>query len=127
MSSDIEYYLRDRLVSLKGRAKRRGITCTITVADLLRVYKEQDGFCFYTDIKMLTVKGSGKLPNGLSVDRVHPTKGYEPDNFVLCTNKANNVKSNLNYPELAAWISSWYKRLEQKFPLFTVSVVMGGP
>jgi transposase len=106
---------RFRVNVLKCRAKRLGIPCNLTIPLVEQMFAEQNGLCFYTDRPMdisVCRKKRGPSPNSMSVDKIYPEEGYVVGNVVLCTHKANQVKSNLTMPELAAWIPGWYARLQ---------------
>ena len=55
--------------------------------------------------------GQGPSPHSLSIDRIIPQLGYTPGNVVLCTNRANMVKSDLTLAEIKQWLPSWYTRI----------------
>jgi hypothetical protein len=48
----------------------------------------------------------------MSIDRVYGDKGYAPGNIVLCSRRANVIKSNLTLNELRRWIPSWYAKVQ---------------
>jgi hypothetical protein len=76
-------YWNARFAAIYNRAKRRGLECTITVQDLIDCYIRQNGLCYYT----------GELMIIDSVDRLDNTKGYIPENIVMCERKVNSSKS----------------------------------
>jgi len=88
------------MASIRGRAKDRGIECTIQESDI--VIPET---CPYLGIKLLaqTSQGNGKgktLPNSASVDRIDPTKGYVQGNIQVISHLANRMKSNATLDQL---------------------------
>jgi hypothetical protein len=108
---DIESYLKLRMQTVKARAKECLCPCTITFQDLLTQLKKQRGKCFYTDITLEPVMGRGKHPHGLSVDRLDCSKGYVLGNVVLCSNRANTIKSDQTLSELEQWMPTWYQKI----------------
>jgi hypothetical protein len=114
LASSVEAWFKYRYSSFKTTARKSGITFTITREELCGMFEEQKGLCFYTDVPMRTDTGLGWNPNALSLDKVVPEKGYIPGNVVLCTRRANTVKSDLTLEEMKLWMPPWYKRLEEK-------------
>ncbi|WNM73046.1 HNH endonuclease [Streptomyces phage Persimmon] len=111
----------DKVSKLKARAKELGIDFDLTAKDLEDLWNKQGGKCFYMDIPMEIGWGKGLKPNSASVDKVLPWKGYTKDNVVLCTTRANTIKSNLDMNELSKYIPSWWQKLYDAFPPGTVS------
>jgi hypothetical protein len=88
---------RFRWLSARTRAKRKNITFDITVEDLERIYKEQDGKCFYSDITMSIVpEDMDKKHYSMSVERIDSARGYTYDNVVLLCCVVNNMKNDLS-------------------------------
>ena len=110
--SDPVVFLRKRVNDTASRVKKQGVIFTLTVEEVLKIYEEQQGRCFYTDEPMtLSVRSSHQLRHTLSFDRVVPSLGYIASNVVLCTYKANAVKQDLTLTELQNWIPGWHARL----------------
>ncbi len=86
-------WAKRRLSSCRGRAKRKGIPCTITQRDVLELLPK-DLKCPVLGIKMQrgNRKDHSKSP---SLDEVVPGKGYVPGNVVVVSNKANTWKSSM--------------------------------
>lgn len=112
MSNDLEYFFRDRLVTIRSRAAVYQVFCYLEVHHLMEIYERQQGKCFYTGVPLNLHRGTKKLPDGLSVDRIDNMGPYTSRNVVLCTNKANTVKSNLTMDEIREWLPGWYGRIE---------------
>jgi hypothetical protein len=85
----------------RGRARKRGLSFTITVDDI--VIPE---FCPALGLR-LTI-GSGKLcDSSPSLDRLVPERGYVAGNVAVISHKANRIKNNATTAELiklAAWL-----------------------
>lgn len=104
-------FLRDRYFRLRARCLKSGIPFDLAEDELDRLYNEQDGKCFYTDIPM-TYEARGKPErHSLSIDKIEPHHGYVMGNVVLCINKANTVKSDLTLAEICDWLPGWYSRI----------------
>ena len=106
-------FLQDRLNTMKKRSEKKGWECIITAEHLLDQLEKQDGKCVYTGFEMRTIYGQGRSPLSLSVDRVDPRFGYIIGNVVLCTLRANTIKSDMNPTEFQEWLPSWYNRLQE--------------
>ena len=85
---------RSRYRTLEGRAgalarsaSTRGKE-TITGADVLKLYEQQNGLCYYTGQKMSSTGGN----EAFSLDRVDSSKPYTVDNLVLCCWVVNQMK-----------------------------------
>ncbi len=81
----LEEYWEKRLVAIKQNAKRRKISCRITVADLMACWSRQEGHCFYT----------GKPMKIGSVDRIDNERGYSPTNIIMCERYVNIFRGDI--------------------------------
>lgn len=88
-----------RMASYRRRASLKGLMCNLTPKFLVELFKKQEGKCYYSGILLdwnnFGIGKNKKNLNGLSVDRVDPTKGYTQDNVVLCTYGINSAKSTM--------------------------------
>lgn len=89
------------------------ITFDLTKDFLINLYDFQKGKCFYTDETLHLMNGKGRLPTGLSIDRVDNEKGYHADNVVLCTSRFNTIKSNMTLEEIRKWMPAIYEKIEE--------------
>lgn len=89
----------------KHRAKRRGLTFTITHEDIRRVWP-QDGRC--PILGMLLELGGSKI-NSPSLDRIDNMCGYEPGNIAVISYRANELKSDACLAEIEA-LAAWMRR-----------------
>ncbi len=71
---------------LKHNAIRRGKVFKLSVKDFAKFCKETG----YID-------GKGRFADGLSVDRIDVSRGYEYDNLQILTVSENSIKRNLEY------------------------------
>jgi hypothetical protein len=94
--------IRAMLQGVKGSAKRRNLSCTITTKHLA-----VPALCPILGIPLVfTRKRSDNTP---SVDRIDNSKGYTPKNIVVCSWRANMLKKDATIKELEM-ISKFYKR-----------------
>lgn len=110
MNSDVGRYINDKWNRTRQRAKKLGIAFNISKDDFLKQFEKQNGKCFFTDQKLITIIGEGRFPNSASVDKLIPTKGYIRGNVVFVTNQVNTIKSNISLKEMELWMPDWFKR-----------------
>lgn len=82
-------------------SRRKGIAFTLTVSYLLKLWKKQNGRCFYSGVPMLYT-GEGALES-VSIDRVDSGKGYTADNVVLCCAYVNRMKNAASAGKFIWW------------------------
>lgn len=92
---------------LKSSAKSRGIPFNLTVVELNNLT-----FPITCPILGIPIKfNRGKAEdNSISIDRIDSSKGYEIDNIIVVSLKANRLKSNATKEELQK-LSEFYKEL----------------
>lgn len=91
---------------LKASAKKRNIPFTLTLTEL-------NDLTFPIKCPILGIPltvNREQLDNSFSIDRIDSSKGYEIDNIIVISWKANRAKSNLSKDELEK-ISEFYKNL----------------
>lgn len=90
-------YLEDNLVGrIKSRHKaKHGTECTLTIDDLMTMYYQQKGKCYWTG---LPLQWGDQLadahPMKISFDQLEPGAGYTKENVVLASNFANRARGN---------------------------------
>ena len=99
---DINAVMRYRYNCYKSNAKRRGVPFNLTKNDLILLFNDQNGLCYYTGqpLKLVTSVGRGTVnmlntPDQLSLDRKVPSLGYTKGNVVWCTYLINSMKNML--------------------------------
>ena len=97
------YYLKAIFYSLKTGAKKRKLDFNIVIKDLIDIYTKQNGLCFITNEKMTHLRGKGRIPTNISVDRIDCTKGYYKDNIRLVCIAVNKMRQEFNDKELILW------------------------
>ena len=89
--------LRTLFNQLKNSAKKRGIQFDLTVSDLcdmsFPITCPVFGF-------PLAFNNGKQQDNSYSVDRIDNTKGYQKDNIVIVSYKANKLKSTATINEM---------------------------
>lgn len=86
------------LAASKHRAQKRGIPHTITIDDIVIPEK-----CPILGVNIQLIRGSRYAP---SLDQIEPNKGYTPDNIIVMSHRANQLKSNISKEE-AALLNKW--------------------
>jgi len=94
--SRLYYGINDRVKNNKYK-KVNVLNSNLTKDDLINLFKKQEGKCAISGIEMTytTGKGTGIIPDNVSVDRIDSSKGYSKDNVQLVCSIVNIMKSNL--------------------------------
>lgn len=79
-------YRRMMLAIKRGR----NVECTITIPDLVMMFREQGGICPTTGWAMTFPDGTMR-PDAVSIDRIDATKGYHLGNVRLVAWQANSA------------------------------------
>jgi len=111
LNSDIKKRLNDFCNRKKREAIKNNIQFDLDGKYLLLMFKKQKGKCFYTEYEIDWKVGKGFKRNALSLDRIDNDKGYVKGNIVLCTKKANTIKSDMTLNEMKKWMPDWYNRI----------------
>jgi hypothetical protein len=96
------------LKSLRSQAKKRGVQCILTEADLAAV--PIPTICPVLGIEMFWTPGKRTI-NTPSIDRPNPGGNYERENFRYISWMANRLKSDCSDPEVFEAIASDLRRL----------------
>lgn len=113
VNRDTVSYLRYLATRVRSRSKTYGHFCDLTEEQIVYLWDLQNGKCFYTDVLMTAKMDREDQRKKVSVDKIIPSLGYTLNNVVLCTAKANTVKSDLNLDEIKSWLPTWYERIEK--------------
>lgn len=121
INNDLNKYLKDRFRYLRDRAYKTDIVFDLDVDYILMLYNYQKGLCVYTQNRLECRYGQGVTANSLSFDKIVPEKGYVKGNVLLCSYRANLIKSDQTIEELELWMPLWFNRLQEfreGLPLF---------
>lgn len=104
--TEVERFFDEKFTRWKCSAKKRGIPFSndLTPSDLMDLWTQQDGRCYYSGVKMSFDK-SDKL-HLVSVDRIDSSIGYRKDNIVLCSYAFNSFKFTYGKKEIIDFINS---------------------
>lgn len=95
------------LVSARGRAKQRGMECTLKVGDI-----KIPNLCPVLGIPLQP--RSGKFShNSPSIDRIDNDKGYTKENIIIVSFRANSIKKDASLEELQK-IAAFYSQLQDR-------------
>ena len=108
--------LRYEVQSGTRRTSRADLTWHINQAHLYNLYHKQEGKCALSGQQMTWLTGQGKVDTNISLDRIDPEQGYEPDNIQLITYRCNIMKHDLKEDALFKLINmiETTKRLNKK-------------
>lgn len=95
-----EYYLWK---SAKKRARDKGLDFDLEVSDIII-----PNFCPYLGIEIRHETGKGsRNPYSPSLDRIDSSKGYIKGNIIVCSWRANFLKSDATFDELVLIVKQW--------------------
>lgn len=106
-----ETYLKERFRRLRQKSKKNGIKFELTYEDIIALWESQKGLWFYTRKKMLTIEARDNAFDSASFDKIVPEKGYVKGNVVLCTTRANAIKSSCSLEEMQEWLPAWHDKI----------------
>jgi len=88
------------LRGFRRRARERSLPFDLDRPYLKRLWRDQDGRCFYTGVEMAFGLGqAGRDQSTASLDRLVPDDGYTKGNVVWCAYWANTAKGARTYAE----------------------------
>ena len=101
-----EAYIRHLYSQLKYSRKKQNpdMEWAITPEDLILLWKKQKGRCPLSGELMTYAKdGAGRKEFNVSIDRIHPHRGYISSNMQLVCHRVNIMKHNLPPEEFWWW------------------------
>lgn len=108
--NSLEHYFDSKLSYLKNKSELKGIPFNLIKGDLFKIYEQQSGKCYYTNIEI--VHNLGKLDfNSISIERLSPENGYTKENVVLCSFNINSFKGIMNEEEFKNYLELVIPRL----------------
>lgn len=87
----------------RNRAKKKEIPFELTKEYIVALFEEQDGKCFYSDVKLNIVKKNKDRthdPFKMSLDCVVPDLGYVKGNVVWCAYCVNALKLKMSKEDM---------------------------
>lgn len=102
-----------KLAAVRQRARKRGLECTVTLEDVLKLWSIQNGKCALCGRPMLCLAGSGNLPDIASLDRLKNEYGYCKDNLRMVHSICNVMRNNLSDEMLVSRCKSILAHLQQ--------------
>lgn len=103
--------------SSKKRLKNGRVECginTLTIEQLLELYKKQKGQCSISGVELSLLKNSNYI---VSIDRINSNKGYTIDNIHLVTKIVNQAKNNLDLNTFHKMICDIYNNINNKISI----------
>lgn len=98
----------------KSSAKARNLQHLITVEDVLSLWENQDGKCYWLDVPLSEDELPDRHPLKPSIDRLDNSKGYIKDNVVITSTFANLGRSNTTVEDF----SEFLKLLKQQEKIY---------
>lgn len=99
-AAGIDHYMLKKLKSL--RISGGSVDRNFSLRDMVKMYKEQQGLCYYTQLRMTAERGF--TGTNISLDRLDNTKNYTVENTVMCCSEVNRIKGQLSIDELDWWV-----------------------
>ena len=92
---------------IKAQAKNRNLEFNLSVEYLTQLWEEQDGKCYYTNIKMdNSAVVDAAVWSSPSLDRIDNSKGYIENNVKWALNCINSFKSQMSVEQFKSVIES---------------------
>ena len=105
------------VANARTRANKKGIPFSITRKDVMDMFEEQKGLCYYSGLPMNVVKSDAKKfhdPFKMSLDCMDPAKGYVKGNVVWCAYCVNALKLKMSEDDMVGICRAIVKRADLK-------------
>jgi len=99
---------------LNCKKQKNKYETSITIDDLLNIWKNQNGECYITKIKMDTLSSKRTLKN-VSIDQIEAGKGYILNNIGLCCESINLSKMQMTKEEFIEQLKLAGKNINDRF------------
>tara|TARA_Y100001970_G_C13483638_1_gene485594 strand:- start:64 stop:444 length:381 start_codon:yes stop_codon:yes gene_type:complete len=89
----------------RNRALKKNIPFDLTRDDVMKMFDDQDGRCYYSGLKLNVVKADASRthdPFKMSLDCVDPNLGYVKGNVVWCAYCVNALKLKMSEDSMIA-------------------------
>lgn len=103
-----ENYVKQRMSSIKARAKRNGLEFNLTIEDFVI-----PDVCPVLGIPMDKSRREDMHEHSASLDRINNNKGYVKGNVMWMSRKANTMKNNATNEELMK-VALYFNRLSSQ-------------
>jgi len=113
-SNTYQAYCRRLVVNARSKSKR-GVrnngalsgSFNINEEDVIKLWEKQKGQCALSGVFLTHHRdGQGAKEHNASIDRINPTKGYEPKNVQLVALRVNVMKSTLGEDMFYWWVKT---------------------
>lgn len=109
-------YMRSVVNKARYGAKKRNLSFTINIDDVMEIYRKQKGFCALSGVRMTYNRdGSGRKDMNCSLDRIEQNGGYttKPPNVQLVCLRVNIMKHTLAEYEFFWWVKNITYNIEE--------------
>lgn len=104
----LKFFALKRLDETKPNAEKRKLDVDIYESDLVNKFKEQNGLCALSGIKLTyDFKNKNKFTD-ISIDRINSKKGYSTNNVQLVCGIVNKLKLDLPNDKFVSYCKSIY-------------------
>lgn len=84
----IRFHVQERISSWRKKDNESDLT----VDYLIKLWENQKGLCYYTNVKMVPGGHSSTIKTSASLDKLDPSKGYKQGNVVWVCHLSNTSK-----------------------------------
>lgn len=112
ISKDADTFIR----SLMSYFSRRE---TLPLEYVQDIYKYQNGLCAISGVEMTHIRGQGKVPTNISIDRIDSSKEYEVGNIQLVCHYVNTMKMAQTTETLQWWCEKIVEKSKTALPAYT--------
>jgi hypothetical protein len=110
----VKHRIRRLLASMHGRYSKKEIIKDLKPEDLMTLYNQQEGKCYYTDVQMKLSSDTERDLYLMSIDRTDSSKGYTKDNVVLCCWGVNVLKGPHSNEQMLQALTVFYTGAKSK-------------
>lgn len=89
----------------RSTAHARNLEHTITAEDILEIWQQQNGECYWLGVKLSEDYIASRHPLSPSLDRLDNSKGYIKDNVVITSTFANLGRSNTTVEDFSEFLN----------------------
>lgn len=93
-------------VSRKARLRD---AITITLDELMEIWRQQNGVCPVSGVTMTHIHGMGRVMTNASIDRIDNKRGYAKNNVRIVCVAVNLMRNQMTDEQLSWWSSQIFK------------------